>query len=73
MILIILGRIKILSSFKLDPFGKEGREQVLFLDKVLTNNFALSKVKAKLHLWWTNEGLGDSILLRMLFAIYKKS
>lgn len=50
MILIILGRIKILSSFKLDPFGKEGREQVLFLDKVLTTNFALSKVKAKLHL-----------------------
>ena len=65
--------IKILSSFKLEQVGKAGREQVVFLDKVLTKNFALLKLKAKFHLRWTEEGLGDSLLLRVLFGIHKKS
>ena len=68
-----MGRIKILSSFKLEPVGKAGREQVVFLDKILRKNFALLKVKAKFHLWWTEVGLGDSFLSRVLFGIYKKS
>ena len=62
-----------LSSFKLEPVRKAGREQVVFLDKVVTKNVALLKVKAKFYLWWTVEGLGDSLLLRVLFRIHKKS
>lgn len=50
MFLIILGRIKMLSSFKLEPVRKAGREQVVFLDKVVTKNVALLKVKAKFYL-----------------------
>ena len=76
--LTILGVTEILCSFRLVLKGKTGKEipepsRLEFLEKLSTNNFALSEAEDKTFVSLNREGIADLSLLRTLLAIHQKS
>ena len=77
-ILTILGVTEILCSFRLALEGKTGTEipgssRLEFLEKFLTNNFALSDAEDNTSASLNRGGIADLPLLRTLLAIRQKS
>ena len=77
-LLTILGVTEILCSFKLVLDGKTGQEipessRLVFLEKFLANNFALSDPEDNTSGPLNRGGIEDSPLLRTLLAIRQKS
>ena len=76
--LTILGAIEILCSFRLVLEGKTGKEipessRLEFLEKFLTNYFALSDAEDSTSGSLNRGGIADLPLLRKLLAIRQKS
>ena len=76
--LTILGVTEILYGFRLVLEGKTGKEipessRLEFLEKFLVKNLALSDAEDNTSRPLNSEGIGDSHLLRALFAIRQKS
>ena len=77
-LLIILGVMEILCSFRLVLEGKTGKEipessRFEFLEKFLANNFALSDAEDNTSGPLNRGGIADLPLLRTLLAIRQKS
>ena len=73
-----MGVTEILCSFRLVLKGKTGKEipqpsRLEFLEKLSTNNFALSEAEDKTFVSLNREGIADLSLLRTLLAIHQKS
>ena len=67
-----------LRTFRLVLAGKTGKEirqssRLVFLEKVLANNFALSEAQDNTTRLLNRAGIRDLPLLRMLLAIHQKS
>ena len=76
--LIILGVTDLLCGFRLVLEGKIGKEtpkssRFEFLEKFLTNNFALSDAEDNISRLLNRGGIADLTLLRTLFTIHQKS
>ena len=74
----ILGVIEMLCTFRLVLAGKTGKEirqssRLVFLEKVLANNFALSEAQDNTTRLLNRAGIRDLPLLRILLAIRQKS
>ena len=67
-----------LCTFRLVLAGKTGKEigqssKLVFLEKVLANNFALSEAQDNTTRLLNRAGIRDLPLLRILLAIHQKS
>ena len=75
--LTILGVMEILCYFRLVLEGKTGKEKsessrLMFLEKFLTNNFALSDAEDNTSALWNRGGIADLPLLKTPLAICQK-